>query len=363
MQGIELIVALLLASTVLAGVARAIHVHYAIVLVLGGLAVGLVSGTSAPQVDPHTVLFVFLPPLIYAASFSSSTQDLRTHAKAIGLLAVGLVLVSMTAVAAVAHAVAGIGWGPALVLGAILGPTDPIAATSVLRRLGAPDRISTILEGEALDQRRHRPDRLQARGRRGGIGTLLAWRGDRQVHRRRGRRGRGRVGGRMGLGGGPQAHRRAADRDQHLPPNRVPGLHPGRPHRRLGGTGRGGRRAVHRRPSRIDALTHLPASHLGILGSAHVPARVGPVPAHRTRAPAHHARSVGGKAASIFGSGPGHPHRGQDGLDVHGSAAGTARPSAPPPNAAGIAPSRNRSFSAGARCAAAYRSQPRSRYP
>ena len=53
MQGIELIVALLLASTVLAGVARAIHVHYAIVLVLGGLAVGLLSGTSAPQVDPH----------------------------------------------------------------------------------------------------------------------------------------------------------------------------------------------------------------------------------------------------------------------------------------------------------------------
>ena len=150
MHGIELVVALLLASTVLAGVARAINVHYAIVLVLGGLAVGLVSGTSAPQVDPHIVLFVFLPPLIYAASFSSSTQDLRAHARAIGLLAVGLVLLSMTAVAAVAHAVAGIGWGPALVLGAILGPTDPIAATSVLRRLGAPDRISTILEGEAL---------------------------------------------------------------------------------------------------------------------------------------------------------------------------------------------------------------------
>ena len=101
MKGIELIVALLVASTVLAGVARAIHVHYTIVLVLGGLAVGLVSGTSAPQVDPHTVLFVFLPPLIYAASFSSSTQDLRTHARAIGVLAVGLVLVSMTAVAAV----------------------------------------------------------------------------------------------------------------------------------------------------------------------------------------------------------------------------------------------------------------------
>src|SRR5579871_2910604 len=150
MRGIELIVALLLASTVLAGLARAINVHYAIVLVLGGLIVGLVSGSSAPHVAPDIVLFVFLPPLIYAASFSASTQDLRTYARSIGLLAVGLVLVTMVAVAVVAHVVAGIGWGPAFVLGAILGATDPVAATSVLRRLGAPDRISTVLEGESL---------------------------------------------------------------------------------------------------------------------------------------------------------------------------------------------------------------------
>ena len=150
MHGIELIVALLLASVVLAGLARAINVHYAIVLVLGGLVAGLVSGSSAPRVDPDVVLFVFLPPLIYAASFGSSSQDLRAHARPIGLLAVGLVLVTMGAVAVVAHVVAGIAWGPALVLGAILGATDPVAATSVLRRLGAPDRISTILEGESL---------------------------------------------------------------------------------------------------------------------------------------------------------------------------------------------------------------------
>ena len=150
MHGIELVVALLLASVVLAGLARAINVHYAIVLVLGGLVAGLVSGTSAPRVDPDIVLFVFLPPLIYAASFGSSSQDLRAHARPIGLLAVGLVLVTMGAVAVVAHVVAGIGWGPALVLGAILGATDPVAATSVLHRLGAPDRISTILEGESL---------------------------------------------------------------------------------------------------------------------------------------------------------------------------------------------------------------------
>jgi CPA1 family monovalent cation:H+ antiporter len=149
-QGIELIVALLLAATALAGLARAINVHYAIVLVVGGLIVGLFSGNSAPRIDPHIVLFVFLPPLIYAASFATSTQDLRTYARPIALLAVGLVLVTMGAVAVVAHTVAHIAWGPALVLGAILGATDPVAATSVLRRLHAPDRISAILEGESL---------------------------------------------------------------------------------------------------------------------------------------------------------------------------------------------------------------------
>lgn len=150
MHGIELFVALLLVATALSALARYINVHYAIVLVVGGLLLGLVPGLSTPRADPNIVLFVFLPPLIYGASFSSSTQDLRGHARSIGLLAIGLVLVTMGGVAAVAHVVAGIGWGPAMVLGAILGPTDPVAATSVLRRLGAPDRVSTILEGEAL---------------------------------------------------------------------------------------------------------------------------------------------------------------------------------------------------------------------
>ena len=286
MQGIELIVALLLASTVLAGVARAIHVHYAIVLVLGGLAVGLVSGTSAPQVDPHTVLFVFLPPLIYAASFSSSTQDLRAHARAIGLLAVGLVLLSMTAVAAVAHAVAGIGWGPALVLGAILGPTDPIAATSVLRRLGAPDRISTILEGEALIN--------------DGTGLTVYKLAVAAVVSGHFSPGAGIVkfiavaagGVAVGLAAGwvSVEIRKRIDEPQieisislltaylaYIPADRIgasmywPRSPPGSTRRRAG--------SMLAHTSRLRTLDS---------GRAHVPARVGPVPAHRTRAPAHH---------------------------------------------------------------------------
>jgi monovalent cation/hydrogen antiporter len=150
MHRIDLIVALVLASALLAGLANAIGVHYAIVLVLAGLVLGFVPGLPSARIRPDVVLFVFLPPLVYAAAFGSSPQDMREHARAIGILSIGLVLATMIGVAAVLHAVAGFGWGPSLVLGAILGPTDPVAATAVLRRLGAPDRLSTVLEGEAL---------------------------------------------------------------------------------------------------------------------------------------------------------------------------------------------------------------------
>jgi CPA1 family monovalent cation:H+ antiporter len=150
MHAIEAIVALVVVSATLAGLARALGVHYAIVLVLGGLVLGFVPGVPDPRLEPGLVLFVFLPPLIYAAAYGSSPQDLWKQARAISTLAIGLVLATVCGVAAIAHLVAGIGWAPAMVLGAILAPTDPIAATSVLRRLGAPERMSRILEGEAL---------------------------------------------------------------------------------------------------------------------------------------------------------------------------------------------------------------------
>src|SRR5579859_355582 len=125
MHRIDLIVALVLASALLAGLANAIGVHYAIVLVLAGLVLGFLPGLPSARIRPDVVLFVFLPPLVYAAAFGSSPQDMREHARAIGILSIGLVLATMIGVAAVLHAVAGFGWGPSLVVGAILGPTDP----------------------------------------------------------------------------------------------------------------------------------------------------------------------------------------------------------------------------------------------
>jgi Na+/H+ antiporter len=134
--------------SVLAGLVR---VPYPIVLVLGGLVLGFVPGVPGAELPPNLVLVLFLPPLLYQAAFFSSPRDLRADARAITLLAVGLVLATMSAVAVTAHAlVPGLPWAAAFALGAIVSPTDPLAATAIARRLGVPRRLVTVLEGESL---------------------------------------------------------------------------------------------------------------------------------------------------------------------------------------------------------------------
>ena len=150
MAEVELFVFLLFAVVVLAGLGLRSGVPYPVALVLGGVAIGLIPGLPSPRVDPDVIFFVFLPPLLYAAAITVSTHELRANWKPIGLLAVGLVIVTIAAVAAVANAVLGIPWAAAFVLGAVLGPTDPVSAAAVLDRLGVTGRTKTILQGESL---------------------------------------------------------------------------------------------------------------------------------------------------------------------------------------------------------------------
>ena len=151
MEHIELVVfGLLVAVAGLAVVARFVLVPYPILLVLGGLGIGAIPGVPEVELDPDIVLLTFLPPLLYSAAFFSNLRELRANAGSIGLLAVGLVIATTVAVAAVAHAVVGLDWPAAFVLGAVVSPTDAVAPAAILRRLGAPRRVVTLVEGENL---------------------------------------------------------------------------------------------------------------------------------------------------------------------------------------------------------------------
>jgi Na+/H+ antiporter len=143
--------ALLVAVAAMLAVAPTLRIPVPILLVLGGLAIGLAPGMPNVELRPELIFFGVLPPLLYSMAFFTSLRDLRASVRPIGLLAIGLVVFTTVGVAVVAHAfVDGLTWPSAFVLGAIVSPTDPIAATAIARRLGVPRKLVTIVEGESL---------------------------------------------------------------------------------------------------------------------------------------------------------------------------------------------------------------------
>jgi Na+/H+ antiporter len=152
MDNVEvLIVGLLLAVAGLSALAQRIGVPYPIVLVIGGALFGFVPGVPQVHLDPDVVLLVFLPPLLYTAASFANLRDIRANLRVITLNSVGLVLLTMVAVALVAHGlIDGLPWEAAFALGAIVSPTDPLAAGVIMRRLGVPRRMVAAVEGEGL---------------------------------------------------------------------------------------------------------------------------------------------------------------------------------------------------------------------
>jgi CPA1 family monovalent cation:H+ antiporter len=145
------LLALLVAGAALLVLAPVLRRPYPILLVLGGLALGFVPGIPHVTMRPDVVLVAILPPLLYSGAFFTSLRDLRRNARPLSLLAVGLVLVTTLAVAAIAHeAISGLSWPVCFVLGAVVAPTDAVAATAIASRLGIPRRLVAIIEGESL---------------------------------------------------------------------------------------------------------------------------------------------------------------------------------------------------------------------
>ena len=131
--------------------ANRIHVPYPIVLVLSGIGLGCLYDWPALQLEPHLMLTIVLPAVLYPAALDTSWRDFRANLRPILLLAIGLVATTTLAVgAAFKGLVPQAPWAVAFALGAIVSPPDAVAATAVLRRFRLPRRIMTILEGESL---------------------------------------------------------------------------------------------------------------------------------------------------------------------------------------------------------------------
>lgn len=146
-----LLLALILATSL---VARRLTVPapvvFAAVGIAGGAAWHLVPGLRPVRMPPDMVLFAFLPPLLTSAAYALPLKAFRRNLLPIALLAVGLVLATAGVAAMVAHWFVGLSWAAALVLGTIIAPPDPVAATAVAAKTGLPNRLVVILEGEGL---------------------------------------------------------------------------------------------------------------------------------------------------------------------------------------------------------------------
>ena len=142
---------LLIGVVVIATIADRVRIPYPILMVVVGVGVALVPTHHRVALPPNLILLVFLPPLIYDASLETSLEEIRAQLRPILLLAVGLVVATMTVVAVVIHQlVPGTSWAVAFTLGAVVSPPDSIAATQIAGKLGLPRSLTTILGGEGL---------------------------------------------------------------------------------------------------------------------------------------------------------------------------------------------------------------------
>lgn len=151
MGDIQYILLLVIAAAMLVRLADAVGVPSPIVLVLGGLGIALIPGLPDVSLPPDVVFLVFLPPLVHSSGWYTSPFELRAVVRPLAMLSIALVFVSAATVAVVAHAfVPGMGWAGAAVLGGVLAPTDAVAATATFSRLGAPERLRLLVQGESM---------------------------------------------------------------------------------------------------------------------------------------------------------------------------------------------------------------------
>jgi Na+:H+ antiporter len=148
--GVEGFVALLIVASVAATIARWVRLSYTLALLLLGLGLGILDVVPTPGLSSGVILLLFLPPLLFEAAFVLDLRLLWQVRAGVVALALPGVLLAMAVGGAVVHWGLGLPWTVALLFGAMVAATDPVAVLATFRRLAVDRRLAALLEGESL---------------------------------------------------------------------------------------------------------------------------------------------------------------------------------------------------------------------
>jgi monovalent cation:H+ antiporter, CPA1 family len=149
-EGVITLVFLLITTMVVALASKYIRIPYTVALTITGLLIALANVGLSITLTPDLILFIFLPTLLFESSYNLRFSDVRDNLRPITLLAIPGVILTAVCVAAGLHYATGLGWDTAFLFGAIMSATDPVSVLAIFRKIGAPRRLSVILEGESL---------------------------------------------------------------------------------------------------------------------------------------------------------------------------------------------------------------------
>ena len=147
---ITVFIVLLLIASGVAMLTKWIPVPYTLALVIVGLVISPMHFLPPVHISPELILLIFLPALLFEAAWSFKLKQLRENLLPILSLAIVGVGISVAFIGLIVHYTTGIDWSLALLFGSIISATDPVSVLSLFKRLGAPERLTVIIEGESL---------------------------------------------------------------------------------------------------------------------------------------------------------------------------------------------------------------------
>lgn len=147
--GVEVVAELLVVATAVAILTKRVRIPYTVALVLVGLGVGFTKLLHPVGLSTDVILLVFLPPLLFEGTVAMHLATLRAKWVEIVTFAMPVTLLSAALVASTLHFGFGYAWLPALLVGAILSPTDPVSVLAILRQTGVSKGLAHIIDGES----------------------------------------------------------------------------------------------------------------------------------------------------------------------------------------------------------------------